>query len=330
MRLTPTAEQQELRQTVRRFFADTDSSWKRACTEIGVAGLAVPEEHGGAGFGFTELGIVLEEAGRALYGGPLLSSTVMATRTLLAAGSTGLLPALATGERTATVAHGFFEADGDRVTGSASLVPDGDTADLLLVPVGDELWAVDGSADGVHRVAEEALDLTRRLGVVRLDGAPGTRLTADGAAAVEEGLLAARIALAADAAGGIAAVLDLTVEHARNRRQFGQPIGGFQAVKHHCADIFVAAEVARTAAGYAVRVLDTDDPAELALAAALAKSSCTEAYVRATGIALQVHGGIGFTWDHPLHRYLKRAKTDQLLFGDPTTQRARLADLVGI
>ncbi len=359
MRLTPTPEQQELRHTARRFLAATTPPaevrrvmgtdegfdplvWKRACAELDLPGLAVPEAYGGSGFGFTELGIVLEEAGRALFGGPLLSSAVLATRTLLALGDAEVaaawLPALASGQRTATVLlprpGETLTAAGDRVSGTVSLVPDGHTADLLLAAVvtdgGTALYAVDAGADGVTRQPQATLDLTRRLATVRLDGVEAVRLSGDAAAAVEQGVLAARIAVAADAAGGVAALLDLTVDYAKTRRQFGQPIGGFQAVKHLCADMFVAAETARTAAGYAVRVLDADDPAELALAAALAKSQCADAYVRSAGMALQVHGGIGFTWDHPAHLYLKRAKADQVLFGGPTRQRELLAELVGI
>jgi alkylation response protein AidB-like acyl-CoA dehydrogenase len=367
VRLTPTAEQQELRHTVRRFLSATSPEpevrrlmatepgwdpavWRRLCAELELAGLAVPEAYGGAGFGFAELGVVAEEAGRALFCGPLLSSAVLATRTLLAlddaAVAARLLPALVAGERTATVVlprPGSADAltavrrgGGHAVSGEVSFVLDGHTAGLLLaaVPTGGDtaLVAVDGDAPGVRRSPQPTFDLTRRLATVRFDDAPGV-LLADGARAadaVRHGVWAARIAIAAGAAGGSAALLEMAVGYAKTRRQFGRPIGGFQAVKHLCADLFVTTETARAAAAYAVRVVDEDDPAELALAAALAKSCCCDAYVRAAGLALQVHGGIGFTWDHPLHLYLKRAKADQVLLGSSTVQRELLGDAIGI
>lgn len=356
MRLTPTPEQQELRHTVRRFLAavapqvevrramESDAGWdaalwKRANGELDVAGLAVPEAYGGAGFGFADLGIVLEEAGRALLCAPLLSSAVLATRTLLALDDPAVagrwLPPLATGERTGTVLRGgTLAAAGGRLSGEVALVPDGHTADLLLVAAptgtGTALYAVEAGEAGVRRARQGTLDLTRPLATVTLDDVPGVLLAEDAGAALDTGLWAGRVALAADAAGGAAALLELTVAYANERRQFGQPIGGFQAVKHHCADMFVAAETARAAAGYAVRVVDADDRAELALAAALAKSVACDAYVTVAGLALQVHGGIGFTWDHPAHLYLKRAKADQHLLGSSTVQRELLGTAIGI
>jgi alkylation response protein AidB-like acyl-CoA dehydrogenase len=367
VRLTPTPEQQQLRDTVRRLFAATSPAtevrrlmateqgwdpavWGRLCTELDVPGLAVPEAYGGAGFGFTELGLVAEEAGRALFCGPLLSSAVLATRTVLAlddaAVAAELLPGLVAGARTATVAlprpdtadalTATAGGGGHRICGQVSFVLDGLTAGLLLtaVPVagGTALVAVDGDAAGVHRQPQSTFDLTRKLATVRFEDAPGV-LLGDGARAadaVRQGVLAARVAIAAGAAGGSAALLEMAVAYAKTRRQFGRPIGGFQAVKHLCSDLFIAAETARAAAAYAVRVLDADDPVELALAAALAKSTCCDAYVRAAGLALQVHGGIGFTWDHPVHLYLKRAKADQVLLGSSTHQRQLLGDAIGL
>lgn len=356
MRLTLTPEQQELRLTVRRFLAavapqaevrramESDAGWdpavwKRASGELDLPGLAVPEEYGGAGFGFADLGIVLEEAGRALLCAPLLSSAVLATRTLLALDDPAVagrwLPPLATGERTGTLVRGgAVAAVGGRLTGEVSLVPDGHTADLLLVavPTGPTtgLYAVEAAGAGVRRARQGTLDLTRPLATVVLDGAAGVLLAEDAGRAVDTAVQAGRIAVAADAAGGAAALLDLTVAYAKERRQFGQPIGGFQAVKHHCAEMFVATETARTAAGYGVRVVDDGDPAELAVAAALAKSACCDAYVTVAGLALQVLGGIGFTWDHPAHLYLKRAKADQHLLGSSTVQRELLGTAIGI
>lgn len=356
MRLTPTPEQLELRHTVRRFLAavapqaevrramESDAGWdpavwKRAAGELDLPGLAVPEQYGGSGFGFADLGIVLEEAGRALLCAPLLSSTVLATRTLLALGDPAVaghwLPPLAIGERTGTLLRGgTVAAAGGRLTGEVSLVPDGHTADLLLVavPTGTTtaLYAVEAAGAGVRRARLGTLDLTRPLATVTLDGAAGELLAEDAGGAVEAAMLAGRTALAADAAGGAAALVDLTVAYAKERRQFGQPIGAFQAVKHHCADMFVAAETARAAAGYAARVVDADDPAELALAAAMAKSVAADAYVTVAGLALQVHGGIGFTWDHPAHLHLKRAKADQHLLGSSTVQRDLLGTAIGI
>jgi alkylation response protein AidB-like acyl-CoA dehydrogenase len=362
--VVPTDDQEELRATVRRYLADksseaavrqvmaTDAGFDQTVwsglADMGVAGLAVPESLGGSGYGLAELAVVLEEAGRSLLCAPLLSSAVIATATLLASGddeaTKRLLPPLADGSRHATVVlphHGSAPSvDGAgaevRLSGTSTLVLDGLTAhDLLVVvdePAGRSLFAVDGADPGVSRTRVQTLDLTRPMATIVFDGARAVAVGARGTAggAVERGLACGRVALASEAVGGGDAVLAMAVGYAMQRRQFGRLIGSFQAVKHLCADMLVELEPARAAAAYAARVADTDDAEELAIATAVAKSWCCDAFVHAAGTNIQVHGGIGFTWEHPAHLYLKRAKTNQLLLGDSRAQRVALAAAIGL
>jgi alkylation response protein AidB-like acyl-CoA dehydrogenase len=362
--LAPTAEQEELRRTVRRFLAErspeaevrrvmaTGSGVEPAVwsglADLGVLGLLVPEQHGGSGHGMAELAVVLEEAGRALRPAPLLSSAVLVPAVLLAAGdddaAARLLPGLADGTRRAALVvprrPGDVVATGQgaqaQLSGRVALVLDGHTAEDLVVVVreGDatSLYLVDAGAPGVRATRAQTLDLTRPMATVELDAAPGALVGERGAAgaAVERALALGCVALACDAVGGGDAVLAAAVEYALQRRQFGRLIGSFQAVKHLCADVLCHLEPARAAAAYAARVADTADAAELAVASAVAKASCADAYVHAAGTSIQVHGGIGFTWEHPAHLYLKRAKTDQVLLGDAREQRARLARVLGL
>ncbi|RAY16623.1 acyl-CoA dehydrogenase [Actinomadura craniellae] len=361
MELAVTEEQAELRTALRRFFTDTSPSaevrrrmataegydpafWARLSGELGLPGLAVPEEYGGAGYGMREQAVALEEMGRALVCAPYLSSAVLAAGALAACGDEParreLLPGIAAGTTLATLAAG--EEDG-RVTaapaqagwaldGTRTHVLDGHVADLLLVvartPDGPALFVVDGTAPGLDRTALTTLDQTRRLARLDFASVPA-RPVADSAAAVARALDLAAVALAAEQVGGAQRVLEMSVEYAKVRHQFGRPIGSFQAIKHKCADMLLAVESARSAVLYAATVADTD-PAALPAAAALAQAYCSEAYLTAAAENIQIHGGIGFTWEHDAHLHFKRAKSAELLFGSPAHHRRNFADLVGI
>jgi alkylation response protein AidB-like acyl-CoA dehydrogenase len=363
-----TPEHEELRQAVRRFLAkhstesevrrlmDSENGFDQAVwtqlAEMGLTGLAIPEEHGGAGAGWVEVGIVLEEAGRALLCAPYLSTVVLATAALLACGDTeaanGYLPRIADGSLTATVAvtedqgspdepklAAVLKAGAWQLSGDRSFVIDGGTAGLLLVAArtarGIGLFAVDADAPGIARTPLPTLDLTRKQARLTFDRTPARLLGSGerGAAVLARVGDLAAVGLAAEHVGGAARALELSVNHAKTRYQFGRPIGSFQAIKHMCADMLVDVECARSAAYHAMWAAD-NDPDELPIAASLAKAHCSDAFFRVAAQTIQVHGGIGFTWEHPAHLYLKRAKTGQLLFGDSMHHRTLLARRLGI
>jgi alkylation response protein AidB-like acyl-CoA dehydrogenase len=365
--MAPTAEQDQLRDSVRRFLrarspedivrrdmsgeAGFDAGiWAELAGSLGLAALTVPEEYGGAGYAFADLAVALEEAGRALVCAPLLSSAVLATQVLLATDDESAkhryLPELAAGTRRATVvvgvdgaaAQGFSldATDGLRLWGKVDLVLDGHTADDIFVAIpeagGVSLLALEGADPAVSRQRQPTFDLTRPLARIEVDGATVLRVGAAGAAgaAIERGVNCARIALACEAVGGSDAVLESAVSYAKTRRQFGRLIGSFQAIKHTCAEMFIEAEPGRAAAAYAARVADTSDVAELEIAAAVAKAWCCDCFVMSAHANIQVHGGIGFTWEHPAHLYLKRAKANQTLFGDAHQQRRVIARSAGL
>ena len=352
----PTEEQQLLRETARKWLADhsdservrelmlgdrgwDDEDWQQAVA-MGWTALPVPEELGGAGYGWAEVGVVAEEAGSSLWCAPFLSSAVLATATLLAARgevADGILRRLATGEATATLAHRAEDVrvEGSTVTGTAAFVLDGATADVLLVPAtgpdGDVLVAVE-RGEGVAATPLPVLDLTRRQADVEFAGAGATVVAAgaDATAAVDRGVTVAAVLLANESLGGAAKVLDDSVAYGRSRMQFGRAIGSYQALKHRMADTLKRVEAARSAAHHAVRALDADDEDELAIAAPLAVSYVAGVYEQAAGDNIQNHGGIGFTWEHDAHLYFKRAKTSKLLFGTPSTWRDRLGGTLGV
>jgi alkylation response protein AidB-like acyl-CoA dehydrogenase len=369
--LTFTAEQEELRASVRRFLADKSPSeavrrwmeseeghdpavWTQMAQQLGLQGLALPEGYGGSGGGAVELGIVLEEMGRALLPSPFFATVALAGQALVAGGDGAAqarwLPGIADGSVTATLAlaeeSGSWRledvtttatrtGDGWSVTGTKMFVVDGDSADLLLVvartDTGPGLFAVEGDAAGVTRSRLDALDPTRRLGRIDLAGAAAQRVGPDGDATayLRRVLDLAVVALAAEQVGGAQACLDAAVEYAKIRVQFDRPIGSFQAIKHKCADMLLEVEASRSATYHAAGVAaDTSD--ELAVSAALAAAYCAQAYTHAAKENIQIHGGIGYTWEHDAHLYLKRAKSSEQLFGSPASHRARLADLVGI
>jgi alkylation response protein AidB-like acyl-CoA dehydrogenase len=355
-RLADTEERAQLRQVVRDLFAEAgdDLLWSRLAGEVGVQGMAIPEEFGGSGFAFADLAVVLEEAGRALRGGPLLATSVLATYALLGTGDhdacARYLPRIADGTLTATLCGfpdgGFgagapsspgsglraeWSSDGWRGHGQADFVLDGTDADLVLVvartPDGPGLFATAG--EGVTRTGRPVLDGTRPQALISLDHAPLTPIgtLASTVPAVERALDVARAALAAEQVGGSAHALDATVAYVHTRQQFGRPIGAFQAVKHRLADLLVELEAARSAAALAAACVDSGS-ADLPVAASAAKVVCSETAVLAAAEYVQFHGGVGFTWEHAAHRYVRRARSSEVLFGTPDDHRARLADLL--
>jgi alkylation response protein AidB-like acyl-CoA dehydrogenase len=350
-----TPEQRELGAVLRAFLADRwpetevrrllvdrsgwdRATWDRCATEIGVPALAIPERFGGAGYGVLELGVVFEELGRALVGSPFLASVGLATTALLACDDDEVraeyLPGLASGATVAALVPAVDDlVVGDGVlSGSAELVLDGGSADLLVVATADRgLFLVDpvAGADRVVRTPLDTVDPTRPQARIELREAPGRRVRGDAAAAVRRALDTATVLLAAEQVGGAARVLELAVEYAKVRHQFGRPIGSFQAVKHRCADMLLRVEAARSASAYALWVADAR-PDELPVAAAVAGSYCAEAYTFCAEQCVQIHGGIGFTWEHPASLHLRRARSGRVLFGTPAEQRAELANRLGI
>jgi alkylation response protein AidB-like acyl-CoA dehydrogenase len=346
-----TAEQEDLRAAVRGLLAaGGDSPWRRLCREVGVAGLAVPERYGGAGAGAAEVGVVMEELGRDLTWSPMLGSAVLAAQALLATGDETacgrLLPGIADGSATATLAWttraGRWDSrevacvcrpaggDGWELDGEAHYVLDGDVADVLLVaargPAGVGLFEVDPGQDGVMRTATVTMDATRRLAVVRLTRARGRRIEGDAVSSLGWARDLACLALSAEQVGAAQRALDLTVDYALTRVQFGRVIGSFQALQHRLADLHVlvssAASLSRAfAAG-------SGDAPALGLRAAAVKVYCSEALMRTAAEMIQLHGAIGITWEHPAHRYLKRAHGAMHLFGRPAQHAAAIAHVM--
>ncbi len=371
MNFTFTEEQEELRRQVRRFLEEkspisevrrlmeTDdgydkSVWDQMAGQLGLTALIIPEEYGGAGFGYVELTVVLEEMGAALLCAPFYSTVALATNALLLSGDEqakkDLLPGIASGETIATFAYvedsGRWDIDGVELTasngsngwtlnGSKMFVVDGNTASLIIVaaktPKGVSLFAVNGDADGLTRTRLTTMDMTRKQSKLEFSATPARLVGEDGAAAdvISKTLDRAAIALAAEQVGGAQKCLDMAVEYAKNRIQFGRPIGSFQAIKHKCADMLMEVESARSAAYYGGWAL-ADDSDEVPVVASLAKSYCSEAYFHAAAENIQIHGGIGFTWEHDAHLYFKRAKTSELFLGDPSYHRELLATRIGI
>jgi alkylation response protein AidB-like acyl-CoA dehydrogenase len=328
------------------------ATWS-ALTGLGLVSILIPEQSDGMGGSLTDLGVVLEEMGRRLIPGPYLSTAVLAVQALLATDPAQAGPyfkQIASGATIATVAvtegpGRWSEADvaasasrdhSDwRLTGVKTFVPDGASADLILVVARDEdglgLYAVSGDAPGVTRSTRPTMDQTRKQATIELSGAPAQRLRTAAPAwdVVAEIIRVGMVAVAAEQVGGALEVLDLVLEHATNRRQFGQPIGSFQAIQHKCADMVADIEAARSAAYYAEQAIATHAP-DAAVAAELAKSYCSDMYRRVTDAAVQIFGGIGMTWEHPIHLYLKRSRSSEILFGTPAQHREVLATLIGL
>jgi alkylation response protein AidB-like acyl-CoA dehydrogenase len=323
-----------------------EAVWKRLTGELGLTALAVPEELGGAGATLAEVAVAVEEIGRALLPVPYLP-TALATALLAEAGAPAaeeFLPGLADGTLAAAFALGpGVTARGGALSGTVRNVLDGPRADVFLVRATDAASAAaasTGDGDGCIYAVRAAdatvtpvgtLDLTRGQAVVEFADAPALRVSPEG----DDGALArraedlVRTALAAESASAAAHCLDATVEYLKTRVQFGRPIGEFQALKHRCADLLVQVESARMTARAAVRAA-VSDPAEFAVAAPLAKRYCADVFFHAAAETIQLHGGIGFTWEHDAHLYLKRAKSTQLLHGTPAELRTLIARRAGI
>ncbi|MEU7283626.1 acyl-CoA dehydrogenase family protein [Streptomyces sp. NPDC045431] len=313
--------------------------WRGLASDMGAAGLLVPEKSGGQGATHREAAVVLEELGRAVTPAPYLTSAVVATETLLAVDARDLLTELAAGRKVAVLAVPLAAGPGDdpvtTATGASGAVPgpvsgvaDAVRADVLLVVRPDGLYAVDAADAEV--VPQTPLDLTRPLATVTAD-VGGTRLADAGAAraAVRRGLLAGAGLLASEQLGVAEWCLEETVRHTRERHQFNRPVGSFQALKHRMAQLWLDVASARAAARSAADALATAAP-DAPLAVAVAQVYCSRVAVRAAEECVQLHGGIGMTWEHPAHLYLKRAKADQIALGSAGHHKRTLAELVDL
>jgi len=363
---TTAAEREQFRQSLRLFLQQRSPEsevrrliedpvgydqavWAQMSEQLGLPGILVPEEHGGQGLSVVELAIALEEAGRALLCAPLLSSAALATTALLrTAGGDAvgeLLEELASGQVIAALAvdeeigqavTAARDHSGWRLSGTKTWVLDGQAADVLLVTAatgsGTGLFAVPGTAPGLSRQDLAVLDLTRRQSRVRLDQASATMLDPDFGWSLEGMLDIAAVMASAELVGIAQRSLDLAVEHALSRHQFGVPIGSFQAVKHMLADSLASVEHMRAAVATAASAAadPATPPAELAEAVSVTKAYCSHAGPKVVETLIQVLGGIGYTWEHPAHLYLRRAQTLAIMFGALADHRRRLALSFGL
>jgi alkylation response protein AidB-like acyl-CoA dehydrogenase len=343
---------------VRRLMETTEgydpAVWTQMGSQLGLQGMAIPEGLGGLGFSYVELGIVFEEMGRALLCAPYFATVALAANALLCSGDEAAqkdyLPGIASGETVATLAltedsgswdleavtcSGSNSGEAWTLTGHKMYVIDGTTASLVLVVARSEegvsLFAVDGDAPGLTRTALNTMDQTRKQARLELAEVPARLIGTAGAAAsgLGKALDLAAVALAAEQVGGAQQVLEMSVDYAKTRIQFGRPIGSFQAIKHKCADMLLEVESAKSASYYAEwAAAEASD--ELGVAACMAKAYCSEAYFHAAAENIQIHGGIGFTWEHDAHLYFKRAKSSEIYLGDPYYHRELLAQRLGI
>ena len=348
--LSPPAEVRRLMETAEGY---DPVAWKRLA-QVGLLGLHVPRRHGGAGFTYLETAALFEEAGATLVCAPLFSTVALAVNALLSAGdddaASEYLPGIVAGDIRATVAltedPGRWDergittvarpaGGGFLLDGHKSFVVDGHTAQLLLVvarsPAGLDLFAVQDDAAGLTRGPLVTMDQTRKQARLELASTPARLVGADGRGweAVAHAHHLAATALAAEQVGGARRCLAMAVDHARRRVQFGRPIGSFGAVSQALAGVLVGTEAAASMVAWAARAA-AGAPDELALAASSAKAYCSEAYTRAAATSIQVHGGVGFTWDHDAHLYFKRATSSALLLGDATWHRAAVARRLGL
>jgi alkylation response protein AidB-like acyl-CoA dehydrogenase len=346
---SPTTEVRRVMESSEGFDRDV---WQQLCQDLGLAGIHIPEAYGGAGFGCVELCIGLEEMGRGLLCSPYFGSAILATSAILHgaddAQKSTLLPLLASGEKIASLAiaeaAGNWDGsdialtatpsnDGFLLDGSKQFVLDGHIADIVIVVArtlgtsgadGIGMYLVEGDANGLQRRAVNTIDATRRLAQLQFSGVRAQLLNSEGnvrqtiARVLDEGA----IALANEMIGGAQALLDATVEYAQLRMQFGRVIGSFQAVKHKCAEMLLDVELAKSAGYYAAQALDDGDP-EVSSLASFAKATASDTYMRTAIESIQLHGGIGFTWDHDTHLWYKRAKSSEVFLGDPSYHRER-------
>ena len=371
-----TDEQEQFRSAIRRFLHDKSPTtevrrlmatadgydpqvWRQLSDELGLPGIHIPEQYGGAGFGMVELCIVTEELGRALLCAPYFSTVVLAANAILNAGTeaqkSSLLPDLASGARLAALAttelDGHWDpreikltatpaAGGYLLEGTKSYVVDGHVADLLVVAArrpgtvghdGLALFTLRADSAGVERRLLESMDATRKLARIDFRGAHADLLGGldDGASALIRTLDQAAIALASEMVGGAQALFDSAVNYVKLRVQFGRTIGSFQAIKHKCADLLLDLELAKSAAYYAAQAAAADDPEWPALAC-LAKAAASETYLRMAAECIQLHGGIGFTWDNDTHLWFKRAKSSEVFLGQPDYHRELLMQRWGV
>ena len=342
MDFTFSAEQQDLRAAMRDVATDRCSPsslrsvidshdaydadlWRLVAGELGMVGIAVSEANGGTGGSFVDAAVVLEESGRALFPVPLLTAVVAAA--VLERGSPAaaaeLLPAIAAGERVAAlVVAPEVTCESGRLHGVARHVIDGHHADVLVVATPDGLWAVSCSAAGVEVTGAPSIDLARWQATVALDGAAATAIGDATASDAAVDLL--RVALAVESVGAARHCLNSTVDYLKTRVQFGKPIGSFQALQHRAADLAVDLEAAVSTAYYAAWAA-ADSPEECPVVAPLAKAVCADAAYRIAAETIQLHGGIGFTWEHDAHLYFKRATATRMLLGDSHEQRRLVA-----
>jgi alkylation response protein AidB-like acyl-CoA dehydrogenase len=348
--------QQMLRDNARKFFAGEcpisqvrrlletvtahdDALWSKM-TEQGFTGIIFPEEYSGVGLGKVELILLMEEAGRALLPGPFFSTVALAGVVIDAAASPAqkkkYLEPICRGAARSTVA--IPEASGSwdpadaqisvangRLTGEKLFVPDAAIADSIIVVAREGVFAVESKAPGISIKPMPGMDLTRKLYSVRFASTPAEKL--GDASGLAKALDVATAALAAEMVGGMQRTLELTVEYAKTRKQFGKPIGSFQAVQHQCADMYLETESARSAAYYAAWALEEDTP-DAAVAVSIAKMYASDASRTVGNRGIQIHGGMGFTWENDLHLYYRRAKASETAFGDATFHRERIARLV--
>ena len=336
--------------------------WQRIGTELGWTSIIVPEAYGGAGLTYVELIALMEEMGGALLCAPFFSSVCLAANALLIGGTEPqkqeYLPGIASGETIATLAYteanGHWDAaaivavartDGSKfiLSGAKTFVLDGHTADVLIVAArsagsrredGVSLFVVPADTAGVARRVLPTMDQTRKqaevqLNDVRVPAANRMGGEGEGWRTLSHTLDRAAVALSAEQVGGAQRCLDVSVEYAKQRVQFGRPIGSFQAIKHTCADMLLRVESARSASYYAGWAAATDDP-ELPVLASLAKAYCSDAYFDCAAESIQIHGGVGFTWEYDVQLYFKRAKSSETLLGDATYHRELVAQRIGL
>lgn len=342
-----TDEQRMIAETAQTFFAENATSertraamtgdgidrelWQAFCQELGLSGIGIPEAAGGAGLGLVELAIIAEAAGAQVAALPMLGSLALVAQAIAAGGSetqrATWLPALLSGETIAAhVDANDLVADGNRLTGSSAFVAHGSAAQLLLVSGAGGSWLVRADAPGVSITAQTTMDQTRPFARVELAGAEGEPL-ADPHVATRAATEAGLVVLAAEGLGLAQAALDRTVAYARDRMQFGRAIGSFQAYKHRLADMMVDIEQARSAVYWAACAVDeSSEEAPLALHAA--KSFAADTAFRCAADMIQLHGGIGFTWEHDAHLFFKRARALQTLLGRNDWHREQIAAMV--
>ena len=344
---TPTTEVRRIMESESGF---DEGIWHRLASELSLTGISIPEAYGGSGFGIVELGIAMEEMGRCLYPSPYLASCVLAAKALEFVASetqrSELLPAIAAGEQVATLA--FLENEGAPVvtdvsctatqsgdefelTGNKHFVLDAIVADYLLVTAmtekGLSLFQVDRAAPCLNVTTLKVIDPTRRVSKVELVNTPGVLVGAEGAAqeGLERALNIAFIALANESVGGAERLFQDTLEYTKLRHQFGRTIASFQAIKHRMTEYLLSVELAKSAAYYTAEAADVGEE-DLAKLASIAKASASEAYLKAGVESIQLHGGIGFTWENDTHLWFKRAKSSEVFLGNPSWHRARLIE----